>query len=103
VSRYTVYVTPGAWKEMKRAPGHVRQRIKRAVEELSQDPRPATSKQLEIPGLDVELRRVRLDRWRIVYAVADADKLVDVLAVRQRPPYDDGDLGPLIERARDDT
>ncbi|MBI1904200.1 MAG: hypothetical protein HYS13_24155 [Planctomycetia bacterium] len=34
MSRYTVYVTPGAWKEIKRLPGHIRQRVRRAVDAL---------------------------------------------------------------------
>jgi hypothetical protein len=31
-----------------------------------------------------------------VYTVSDADNLVDVLTVRQRPPYDYGDLAELL-------
>jgi mRNA interferase RelE/StbE len=37
-----------------------------------------------------------LDKWRILYAITEADKLVDVLAVRKRPPYDYGDLQQLL-------
>lgn len=38
------------------------------------------------------------DRWRIVYAVSEAEKAVDVLAVRKRPPYDYGDLEELLQK-----
>jgi mRNA interferase RelE/StbE len=96
VNRYTVYVIPRAWKDIKDLPGNVRQRVKRAVEALAGNPRPSKSKALDVPDFEHELRRLRLDRWRIVYAVTDTDKAVDVLAVRKRPPYDYGDLGQLL-------
>lgn len=33
---------------------------------------------------------------RVVYAITDAGCIVDVLAVRKRPPYDYGDLEKLL-------
>jgi mRNA interferase RelE/StbE len=51
---------------------------------------------MRIEALSYELRRLRIDRWRIVYAVTEADRIVDVLAVRKRPPYDYGDLAELL-------
>jgi mRNA interferase RelE/StbE len=87
------------WKEIKDLSGHVRQRVKRAIEALADDPRPPGSKRLDTRELDCELYRLRLDRWRVVYAVTEADKAVDVLAVRKRPPYDYGDLAHLLEEA----
>ena len=96
MSRYAVYVIPIAWKEIKALPGNVRQRVRRAVDALADNPRPSQSKRLDPPDLEPELHRLRLDRWRIVYAVTEADKAVDVLAVRKRPPYDYGDLGQLL-------
>jgi len=97
VSRYTVYVIPRAWEEMKDLPGYMRQRVKRAVEALGNDPRPPKSKALDVPDLKHELRRIRMDKWRIVYMVTEVDSTVDVLTVQRRPPYDYGDLGGLIE------
>ncbi|MBI1832963.1 MAG: type II toxin-antitoxin system RelE/ParE family toxin [Planctomycetes bacterium] len=97
MKRYTVHVTPAAWKEMKNLPGQIRQRVRKAVDALADDPRPAKSKALDLPELPTEVRRLRLDRWRIVYAVSDADETVDVLAVRKRPPYDYGDLEALLK------
>ena len=97
MSRFKVYVTPAAWKEIKELPGKMRQRVRKAVEALAENPRPAKSKALTVPDLQVEVRRLRLDLWRIVYAITEADELVDVLAVRKRPPYDYGDLEALLE------
>ena len=96
MKRYTVYVVPDAWKEIRNLPGHMRQRVKRAVDALAEHPRPARSKKLDVPDLEPELYRLRLDRWRIVYAIAEKDHLVDVLAVRKRPPYDYDDLENLV-------
>jgi mRNA interferase RelE/StbE len=97
VSRYKLYVTPSAWKEVKTLPGQVRQRVRKAVAALAENPRPPKSKALAVPGLHAEVRRLRLDRWRIVDAITEADAVVDVLAVRKRPPYDYGDLEALLK------
>ena len=61
--------------------------------------RPIQSKKLDVadlegPGRDV--RRVRVDHWRIVYLVSDDAMAVDVVAVRKRPPDDYGDLAVLL-------
>jgi mRNA interferase RelE/StbE len=116
VSQYTVYVTPTAWDEVKDLSGHLRQRVRRAIAALADEPRPTESKALVHPiqedaansqalaarhadeSLEPtrELRRIRLDRWRIVYAITEADQAIDVLTVRKRPPYDYGDLERLL-------
>jgi mRNA interferase RelE/StbE len=99
MSPYSVYVLPDEFQAIKKLPGHVRHRIKRAIDDLADNPRPPASKQLEIGGaneLDVEVWRVRIDNWRIVYSVSESEKSVDVVAVRKRPPYDYGDLTELL-------
>ena len=95
---YTAYVIPLAWTEIKALPGNMRQRVWRAIDALADDPHPADSLVLDMPESERELCRLRLDRWRIVYAVTEAEKAVDVLAVRKRPPYDYGDLEELIQK-----
>jgi len=42
-----------------------------------------------------------MDRWRLIYAISEADRIVDVLAVRKRPPYDYGDLATLLSASDD--
>lgn len=49
MSVFTVYVTPAAWKEIKKLPGHVRQRVKKMVEGLAKNPRPAKAKRSTFP------------------------------------------------------
>jgi hypothetical protein len=46
----------------------------------------------------VQIRRIRLDRWRIVYAVSDAERWVWVLGIYRRPPYNYEDLADLANR-----
>lgn len=57
---------------------------------------------LDVTGLDippgVELLRLRLKRWRIVYAVNDDESWVWVLGVRRRPPYGYEDLETLVAK-----
>ncbi len=96
MTSYRVFITPRALKEAKALPGHMRQRIRRAIQALADDPRPTHSKELDVRGLTQEVRRLRLDNWRVVYAISEADNIVDILAVRRRPPYDYGDLQALL-------
>jgi mRNA interferase RelE/StbE len=89
-------VTPAALREAKDLPGNMRQRVKRAIEGLAVEPRPSQSKALSVPGTAVEARRLRIEQWRIVYAVTESERIIDVVAVRRRPPYDYNDLQELI-------
>jgi mRNA interferase RelE/StbE len=63
---------------------------------LADNPRPPESKTLNLLEAEAEVRRLRIEQWRIVYAITEADRAVDVLAVRRRPPYDYTDLQDLI-------
>ena len=98
MSKYHVFVEPSAWKEIKHLPGNMRQRLKRAVDDLSLEPRPARTKLLETDPPTLELRRLRLANWRVIYAVNEELKQVQVLAIRQRPPYDYDDLAQLLDQ-----
>lgn len=97
MSHYTVYVIPKAWQEIKNLPGSMRQRIKKAIDGLAEQPYPSQSKKLNTPDIEYTLCRLRLDKWRIVYAIDEKYKVIDVLTVRKRPPYDYGDLEQLLE------
>jgi mRNA interferase RelE/StbE len=103
VSQYTVYVTPSALREVKDLPGHVRQRVKLAIEDLANNPHPPGSKLLDLSDMEVhteverEVCRLRIEKWRVLCAITEAEKAIDVLAVRKRPPYDYGDVVQLLE------
>jgi mRNA interferase RelE/StbE len=95
---YKVWIDPSALREAQAAPGNVRQRLKQALKDLGNNPRPVGSKALDWSPESFEPRRWRMDHWRIIYAVDDAAQWVWVLAVRKRPPYDYGDLAGLLRR-----
>ena len=105
--KYDVYLEREVHRSRTRLPGNVRQRVRRAVGALSEDPRPPKSTPLDVSGSDVpagvEVRRYRLDAWRLVYAVNEEAKWVWVLAVRRRPPYDYADLAELVAGLRGES
>ena len=43
-----------------------------------------------------EVRRIRLEDWRIVYAVNETWQEIAVLTIQKRPPYDYEDLEFLV-------
>ena len=97
--RYQLQLLASVHDERKQLPGVIRQRLKRMIDELAQNPRPDSSipLQLSFEVPDWELRRLRVDQWRIVYAIDEEFKQVAILGIRKRPPYDYGDLEQLIE------
>jgi mRNA interferase RelE/StbE len=99
---YELLIEPEVHAARQNLPGHVRQRIRRAISDLASDPRPANSDDLaterSIAPADVEIRRIRLDRWRVIYAVHDDEQWVWVLGIYRRPPYNYEDLGDLMGR-----
>jgi mRNA interferase RelE/StbE len=99
--RYSLLIEPAAHAQREQLPGHIRQRVKRAIDALAENPRPHNSQTLDTTGLDVpedvEIRRIRMDKWRIVYAINDTEKWLWVWGVRRRPPYNYEDLAELAE------
>jgi mRNA-degrading endonuclease RelE of RelBE toxin-antitoxin system len=98
VISYKVYILPQASQEIDRLPGHVRQRVRRAVIGLRDDPKPALGIQLDL-GAGRELWRLRLDTWHLVYLLDRDWGTIYVLAVRKRPPYQYEDLASLVADA----
>lgn len=96
--RYLLDISATAQKEVKHLPGHIRQRVRRAIRALADDPRPPRSKELDFALPGVEPRRLRIEHWRIVYAVTETDyaHTVAVVAIRKRPPYDYHDLTDIF-------
>jgi mRNA interferase RelE/StbE len=97
LNQFRIFVTPQALAEIKDTPGNVRQRIRQTINELAKHPYPTHSKQLQFNQPDRQLYRIRLNNWRIVYVITESENVIDVLAVRKRPPYDYGDLQKLME------
>jgi mRNA-degrading endonuclease RelE of RelBE toxin-antitoxin system len=101
-SLYKVWIEPEVHANRDQLPGKVRQRIKKEINSFARNPRPPTSRPLDTEGLEiptqVEIRRSRLENWRIVYVVNDAERLVWVLTIQQRPPYNYEDLAEFATR-----
>jgi mRNA-degrading endonuclease RelE of RelBE toxin-antitoxin system len=95
-----VWVEPPAREEIKNLPGHIRQRIRRVVKALGSEPRPHHSRVLDAPeeilSSGLETRRIRLEKWRVIYVIDAEWDIVTVLAIRKRPPYDYSDLPELL-------
>ncbi len=76
--------------------------MKQAISDLALQPRSHNSEPLDVADLDVpstvELRRTKIDRWRLVYAVNDTEGWVWVWGVHERPPYDYDDLEAFSSR-----
>ena len=101
---YQVFLEPRVHAERRDLPGDVRQRIKRAIDSLATDPRPPHSRVLDLGRLEdqvdipdtMQVCRLRLEHWRIIYAIDEVWQAVIVLAIRRRPPYDYQDLRDLL-------
>ncbi len=99
---YRVEITNAARREIRNLPGNMRHLIFREIQALENNARPYSSKGMrstrnfEIPS-GIKLRRIRMDRWRVVYVVEQNLSLVTVLAIRKRPPYQYEDLEELLE------
>lgn len=96
--RYEVYIPPAVLKDIEQLPGNIRSRIRRVILSLRDEPVVPQSRPLnmDLPSTQ-ELRRVRLDDWRLIYLVDNDEHRVYVLAVRHRPPYSYDDLAFLVE------
>jgi len=100
MASFRLFVQNEAKAEIRALPGHMRQRASRAVRALAGEPRPPASRVLDVQGVAIEVRRLRIDRWRVIYTIdSDLSEIV-VYAVRKRPPYDYTDLETLLESQR---
>ena len=76
---YQIDYTDEARRSIHKLPGSYRQRIKRLIESLATNPLPKQAKELrELP----DCYRIRIDEWRIIYRVHDAEILVLIIDVR---------------------
>lgn len=107
---YRLWLRPAVHRDRRRLPGNVRQRIKRLLDDLQREPRPPESRVLELPDsiprriLEAwEVRRARVEDWRVVYAIAEGEEQVAILLVARRPPYRYEDIQELLEELPEAT
>jgi mRNA interferase RelE/StbE len=87
-------LSPGAFDDFKRLPGNIRRLLILAIDDLEVNPRPHNSKQLLLTDETREIRRLRIDKWRIIYLVEENRPII--IGIRHRPPYDYSDIERLI-------
>jgi mRNA interferase RelE/StbE len=101
---YTLVLEAEVHAARTKVPAHIRPRIRQAIDALAHEPRPARSRLLDTTGLDIpagiEIWRLRLESWRVVYAISDDERWVWILGLHRRPPYDYADLPAVIEKLR---
>ena len=78
---YRVIFTRSARKELEDLPPATADRIVAMSERLAAEPRPVGARKLQ--GV-ADLWRVRVGDYRIVYAINDAEHIIDVRVVRHR-------------------
>ena len=79
---YRLLVKPSAAKEIEAiGTKRDRQRVVSRIQSLADDPRPAGCEKLAGPA---NLFRVRQGEYRVVYAIDDAQHIVDVIKVGHR-------------------
>lgn len=98
MTRYKVVIRSSALREIDRLPGHIRSRVRRSVVDLQNQSALPQSKALrtDLSG-SRELRRARIDDWRLIYLIDSELSVIYVLAVRRRPPYSYGDISALVQ------
>lgn len=80
MASYDVRIKPGAAKELGRVPLQDRRRLVARIRDLAVEPRPAgAEKPSELP-----LYRLRQGSYRVVYEIADRDRLVTVFRIAHR-------------------
>lgn len=81
MDEYAVVFARSARKELERLDGPISSRILRRIEGLARAPRPEGCRKLHGAS---NLWRIRVGGYRVLYAVDDAQKVVDIIAVRHR-------------------
>jgi mRNA interferase RelE/StbE len=78
---YSVIVSPAAERDLEALPKRVAGRIADIIEALASEPRPSGVKKLKDEG---GIFRVRHSDYRILFAIDDSSKTVEVTRVRNR-------------------
>jgi mRNA interferase RelE/StbE len=78
---FEVFLERGVEKDLRRLPESIHDRIVRAVDALSRNPRPPGCRKLTGSENDW---RIRVGDYRVIYEIADTKRIVRVNRVRHR-------------------
>jgi mRNA interferase RelE/StbE len=81
MDEYSVLFARSARKELERLEPPLSSRILKRIDRLAQTPRPDGCRKIQGAA---NLWRIRVGDYRVLYAVDDVQRLVDVIAVRNR-------------------
>ena len=80
--RYTIEVVRRAQREIRKLSRANQERVRKAILDLAQDPRPEGARKLQ--GSTEPLYRIRTGDYRVIYEVQDDRLIVLVVRVRHR-------------------
>ncbi len=78
---YSITFARSARKELESLPNLQLEKVFSRIESLSGEPRPRGCVKLQGSS---DLWRIRIGNYRVIYSINDADKLLDITAVRHR-------------------
>ena len=79
---YKIVFKRQAQKELNKISNPYALKIALAINELSNNPRPAGCKKLNVP--DVNLWRIQSGDYRIIYSIEDVVKIIEVIRIGHR-------------------
>lgn len=80
MASYRLQIKPSAAKELEAVPRNDRRRIVQRIQLLADSPRPPGVRKLS----GQERYRIRQGRYRVLFTVSDAERLVVIVAIAQR-------------------
>ncbi len=87
---YRLRISKEVQREITGLPGNMRQRVRRVIAELANNPRPPAAKPMADDLADYY--RIRIDAYRIIYTIDDDVVLVEIIRVARRTPRTYTDL-----------
>jgi mRNA interferase RelE/StbE len=79
---YIISIRKLALKELEQLPKKDNQQISRAIDQLSDNPRPAGCKKLK--GESEYIWRIRVGNYRVLYTIEDQIKVIEVRKIGHR-------------------
>ncbi len=86
---YRLKITKEVLREIERLPGNMRLRVRRAIAQLTTNPKPPSSKQME--GELSAYHRLRIQDYRVIYTINEEIIQIEIVRVTRRSPrtYED--------------
>ena len=77
---HRIFIKPSARRELEALPDPILQRVDRAIVALGENPRPRGCIKLRV----MDLYRIRVGDYRVLYSVDDQSRIVEVASVGRR-------------------